>query len=208
MSRQNSAYCKVCADSGKAESVFKNHNVKDRHGVVICPTLLSQECRYCMKPGHTIKFCAVLQNKKKNDAKNIRKNEYHTKQQNPLSETKKQNRVQTATCYASLMADSDDEEENSNSVTESTSTPPLLSSGNSYAEMLKKTNVTNVVKNESENMLVITANSIEQKQKEVEEFVPIFRPVYKRPAVWNWADDCDSSDDEYIPEPALDNSAW
>ena len=27
---------------------------------MICPTLLSQECRYCFQPGHTVKFCTVL----------------------------------------------------------------------------------------------------------------------------------------------------
>jgi hypothetical protein len=33
----------------------------------VCPTLLSLECRYCSKPGHTVKYCKEL--KKKNQQK-------------------------------------------------------------------------------------------------------------------------------------------
>jgi hypothetical protein len=36
--------------------------VKDRTGIVVCPLLLSQECRYCFKLGHTVKFCQALKN--------------------------------------------------------------------------------------------------------------------------------------------------
>jgi hypothetical protein len=36
--------------------------VKDRTGKVVCPLLLSQECRYCFKLGHTVKFCQALKN--------------------------------------------------------------------------------------------------------------------------------------------------
>ena len=57
--------CKVCVDAGKVESVYSSHWVKDNNGVVICPTLLSQECRYCHLPGHTITHCSLYS--KKND---------------------------------------------------------------------------------------------------------------------------------------------
>jgi hypothetical protein len=53
-------FCKVCCDAGKSEKEYTSHFVKDRGGEVTCPTLLSQECRYCFQPGHTVKFCAVL----------------------------------------------------------------------------------------------------------------------------------------------------
>ena len=54
--------CKVCKDAGKPEAMFSSHFVKDRTGKVICPLLLSQECRYCFKLGHTVKFCQALNN--------------------------------------------------------------------------------------------------------------------------------------------------
>jgi hypothetical protein len=53
-------FCKVCCDAGKSEKEYTSHFVKDRDGKTICPTLLSQECRYCFQAGHTVKFCAVL----------------------------------------------------------------------------------------------------------------------------------------------------
>ena len=61
--------CKVCKDAGKPESEYTSHFVKDREGKVVCPTLLSQQCRYCQKPGHTVSHCPTLQAKTKADEK-------------------------------------------------------------------------------------------------------------------------------------------
>lgn len=61
--------CKVCKDSGKQESVYTSHYVKDKSGRVTCPTLLSQECRYCFKAGHTLKFCPILKEKQEHQSK-------------------------------------------------------------------------------------------------------------------------------------------
>ena len=63
-------YCKVCHDAGKPESEYTSHWVRslpDRTGntTVTCPTLLSTECRYCYKLGHTAKFCPVIEQNKK-----------------------------------------------------------------------------------------------------------------------------------------------
>jgi len=67
MSRSNQSrgsaktpFCKVCKDAGKSEREYTSHYVKDRNGNTTCPTLLSQECRYCFKTGHTVKFCPVI----------------------------------------------------------------------------------------------------------------------------------------------------
>ena len=70
MNRNNVSqkYCKVCHDSGKPESEYRSHNTretKDPKSKVICPTLLSLNCRYCHDNGHTVKYCPVLANKKK-----------------------------------------------------------------------------------------------------------------------------------------------
>ena len=58
-----SKFCKVCFDAGKDEIVFKSHFVKSMpgiQGIVVCPTLLAIECKYCHKTGHTVKYCNVL----------------------------------------------------------------------------------------------------------------------------------------------------
>jgi hypothetical protein len=52
-------FCKVCKDSDKSEAMYTSHWVKDKQGKVCCPTLLSQQCRYCNNHGHTIKFCKI-----------------------------------------------------------------------------------------------------------------------------------------------------
>lgn len=66
MSTNNVLSCKVCMDANKPKSVYSSHRVK-QNGVVVCPTLLSQECKYCHKKGHTVKFCSVLE--KENERK-------------------------------------------------------------------------------------------------------------------------------------------
>jgi hypothetical protein len=59
-------FCKVCQDAGKPETEYKSHftrETKDKNSTVICPTLLAQECRYCFKNGHTVKYCPSLKQK-------------------------------------------------------------------------------------------------------------------------------------------------
>jgi hypothetical protein len=56
-------YCKVCHDSGKDESIYTSHFIRetrDANSKIVCPTLLSLECRYCSKPGHTVKYCKEI----------------------------------------------------------------------------------------------------------------------------------------------------
>ena len=78
-------YCKVCHDAGKTESEYTNHCVKSydvKVGAmkVTCPTLLSLQCRYCGKNGHTVKFCQVLEETKKQDAQRMRERERREQQ--------------------------------------------------------------------------------------------------------------------------------
>jgi hypothetical protein len=59
-------YCKVCQDAGKSESEYTSHFVKSEpgpNGIVVCPTLLGQSCRFCSKKGHTPKECPALKAK-------------------------------------------------------------------------------------------------------------------------------------------------
>lgn len=58
-------FCPCCKSAGKSKQEYTSHYVKDQpgpYGIVICPTLLSQECKYCHEKGHTPKFCPVLMN--------------------------------------------------------------------------------------------------------------------------------------------------
>ena len=61
-------FCPCCKSAGKSKEEYTSHFVKDQpgpHGVVVCPTLQSQECKYCHVKGHTPKFCPVLTNRGK-----------------------------------------------------------------------------------------------------------------------------------------------
>lgn len=61
-------YCKVCHDAGLSQDIYTSHFIrksKDPNSPVVCPTLLGQNCRYCLQLGHTVKYCPVLLNKNK-----------------------------------------------------------------------------------------------------------------------------------------------
>ena len=63
-------FCKVCQDAGKSLAEYTSHNVRETKSPssrVTCPTLLSQECRFCYNKGHTLKFCPQIK-KKENEA--------------------------------------------------------------------------------------------------------------------------------------------
>jgi hypothetical protein len=67
--KKSTPFCKVCMDAGKGPEIYNSHYVKGDAGKVTCPTLLALECRFCFKSGHTVKYCAALEKKKQNDAK-------------------------------------------------------------------------------------------------------------------------------------------
>jgi hypothetical protein len=159
--------CKVCKDAGKNASVYETHWVRER-GVVVCPTLLSQECRYCGKNGHTPKYCRMT----KKAILSTRQEE--RKEDKPKEENKYKN------CFDALINESDDEEEEVewpglSLRSDLPSTVTLRPHQVSYAEMLAK-------KQEPKKEVNVAAVMVPQKEK-----------VTKR--VWNWADD-ESSDEE------------
>ncbi len=56
-----SPFCKVCFDAKRPG--YDAHFLKAdglSTGNVVCPYLLSLECKYCKKPGHTVSYCDVL----------------------------------------------------------------------------------------------------------------------------------------------------
>ena len=76
-------YCKVCHDAGKSEKEYTSHFVKNNPtptGVIVCPTLLAQLCRYCQGKGHTTSYCPELKTKKSVEEKKIKQKEYAEKE--------------------------------------------------------------------------------------------------------------------------------
>jgi len=105
-------YCKVCHDAGKPESEYTSHYVKslpDRTGKtnIICPTLLSTNCRFCKKAGHTTKFCPTLADMKKDEDK---KNRGIQKQKQEMAKVQKQEK-KPRNVFNVLQMDSDSEED-------------------------------------------------------------------------------------------------
>ena len=69
---KNMPFCKFCKDSGKSQREFTSHYPKDKpgkSGKVVCPTILSNDCRYCHKKGHAKSHCPLL--KEKNNRKRL-----------------------------------------------------------------------------------------------------------------------------------------
>ena len=108
---QKKPFCKVCQDAGKPESLYSSHFVRslpDKSGktTVLCPTLLSTECRYCFKSGHTAKFCPVIEKTKKDKERTERKVQFEASKPSAKIESKK-----AVSVFAVLGEDSDSENE-------------------------------------------------------------------------------------------------
>lgn len=57
----NKKFCKVCFDAkrpGYDQHFLKSNGLST--GNVVCPYLLSLECKYCKKAGHTVSYCDIL----------------------------------------------------------------------------------------------------------------------------------------------------
>jgi len=94
-------FCKVCFDAKKPQSVYESHYVKDREGKVTCVTLLEQECRYCYKTGHTVKFCPAVA---ANNAQKEKAENYHRRQQEAEERNKRQEQANAAAAAKAKMA--------------------------------------------------------------------------------------------------------
>lgn len=71
--------CKFCKDSGKNESIYTSHNVKDKNGNTCCPILITTLCNNCRGFGHTVKFCKAIQITNENNKNNKNPNQKQTK---------------------------------------------------------------------------------------------------------------------------------
>jgi hypothetical protein len=199
-------FCKVCKDAGKPESVYTNHGVKqyDRltgTSITTCPTLLTQECRYCHQFGHTAKYCVDLKENKEKPIKNEAtvlpkiKKQVETKQEN---NSKRQN-------FALLSySDSDDSETEQEVKMLTLPTPasaprpittaakPTLTGWATIAAKPAQANDKDSVINDDEKSSFITftianlpfktktTEKEERKEKEKEDFGVVPKPILKR----------------------------
>ena len=105
-------FCKVCFDAGKSEQVYRSHYVRSEpgpKGKVVCPILLAVECNYCKEKGHTIKFCVILANKKKNNFKMENRKKHEIKESK--REEKREKISVNKNIFARLVDESSDEED-------------------------------------------------------------------------------------------------
>ena len=110
--KSKKSYCKVCADSKKSMEEVTSHNVRSPEGIVLCPTLLSQSCRYCKQNGHTVKFCKSLEEKNKIENKIQSQLNYEKSQQAKISAKNQGNsKKYISNGFAALCADTDTDNE-------------------------------------------------------------------------------------------------
>lgn len=195
-------YCKVCHDAGKPESEYTSHWVKDLSGKTTCPTLLNLECRYCFKPGHTVKFCDVLIKMNKEKEREDRKSATASKQTKTLGKNQPQSVRKNVNGFAVLYDDSDTEEQVSNNIVVNEyesfcDSEPVKKTAEltGWAAIAAKPKVVQEV-NQNTGMIFLTKTKPVNKpvQEPVKESV-----ITPKPAVLTkrWADLSDSEDDDY-----------
>jgi hypothetical protein len=160
-------YCKVCHDAGKLESVYNSHFPKDERSNVICPTLLSLECRHCYKIGHTIKYCPSNKSADRYEKKLISRENY----KNSSIKEKKHKKAVNENKYAYLCLDSDDEgskkKEDFPKISVTISKKVDKSNVLSYANVIVKTQEQLVEREKAHNMKIYEAKlDAEKRRKE------------------------------------------
>jgi len=149
--KENKKFCSVCHKAGKSEREYTSHFTKSipgPNGIVICPTILSSECKFCFQLGHwaSEEYCPALRQKKKQE----KKEEYNRAKQQAqpvivAASTTRISHLKQISAYGALAYDSDSDDEPTPSPTEDF--PPLgnastkarvLPTAFSYADMAKK----------------------------------------------------------------------
>ena len=65
-------HCPVCEKAGLPARVFTSHftkSVPGPKGIIVCPTILNNECSFCFNRGHLKSACPAVASKEKHDKK-------------------------------------------------------------------------------------------------------------------------------------------
>ena len=184
-------YCKVCQDSGKSEKEYTSHWVKDLSGKVICPTLLTLECRCCYKFGHTVKFCPVNLKRDDRAANAVRAAKFRKEQACVKSVSKVTKPVNV---YDLLDADEDYiAEEIAEEIADVNKCCTQVTTWADIAAMSKET--ANISQNTLSSLSQLTSDAtITKTTAEPVSVAPIKKPIFK----YSWADwPSDSGDEDY-----------
>ena len=104
--KKTTAFCKVCKDMGKPESVYTSHFVRQSahlNSMIVCPTLLANVCRHCNLTGHFAGACP----KAKREARAHREERIRAARK---PEEKKVSKPKTQNMFAALHSDDEDEQ--------------------------------------------------------------------------------------------------
>jgi hypothetical protein len=184
---QKKPFCKVCFDAKKPESEYTSHYVRSRpdqngNTIVTCPILSATECRYCYKFGHTIKFCNVLEEKKKKDNKDKSvaiRNQKAAERNAVVPVSLKRDNANYAGKFASLY---DEEEE----------VKPIVAVANDDFPTLNKKEV-NFEATSNSNWASVAAKPAAPVEK------PVAKPATVQKAqARSWADESDSDDERVL----------
>jgi hypothetical protein len=200
-------YCKVCHDAGKSESEYQSHFIRENtnpNSKVVCPTLLSLECRYCSKRGHTVKYCKFLEKDKKLSSR-------RQENTNNYRETDKNNMKskQTNNIFDNLDSDSEEEEDEKEKLPEIRFVEPVSTSNankylpKSYASVLSTPVIETVKK--VVNLPVLTSTSATEQKEKVERTRTFNVAKYMGKS---WADDDDTESESDIDEEKNYDPNW
>jgi len=122
-------FCGVCQKAGKPESMYRGHYTKTKpgaDGIVVCPTILSIECRFCHEKGHIASedHCPALREKKyqreQYEREDREKERYAKKQKEAEGEESKKRQIDRSRSrsimtannrFATAFCDSDDDDD-------------------------------------------------------------------------------------------------
>ena len=193
-------FCKVCHDAGKPESEYTSHFVRSDlgpKGKVVCPTLLSLECRYCFETGHTVSFCVALKKHKNAEKKAVARTEFsEASVQSPLKAP-----LKATNRFGALAQDAASDISKEIQVKKQTKAKeefPVLC-GVVKKEVLKPSTTLSYAAQAAKalEMPVLTRQS-HYKEKPAAE-----KKISKR-----WADWTDSDDDEEVEDVEISEGGW
>ena len=224
-------FCKFCKDSGKSQREFTSHYPKDKpgkSGKVVCPTILSNDCRYCHKKGHAKSHCPLL--KEKNNRKRLSgPNRFRRRPQKgnnhlkgwAMTDGKQRNTRPMATVKRSSSSNPfaalSEQDDTPRKVVALPKVMKPKAAGGSWAKKpdLNKEAIQQRLANMKQEL------AVEEQLKEGEvQMTPLlsvkeaYAHIRKTPTyIGAWADAVDSDDEEEIVldghgRPATDNSAW